>query len=225
MSPGRTVARLIDHTLLKPEATRGEVERLCIEARIYQFATVCVNGYWVPRVAAHLDGSGVKICSVVGFPLGAGSTQSKVAETRIAVAAGAIEIDMVVNIGALRGIEAKVVEDDIRAVVEAAQEGGATVKVILETALLDRDQKVLGCRLAKAAGAEFVKTSTGFSKSGATVEDVALMRQTVGPHMGVKASGGVRSLEDLRAMVAAGATRIGTSSGVKICDAADAAGA
>ena len=225
MSFDPTVARLIDHTLLKPEATRAEVEQVCAEAREYGFASVCVNAFWVPLVARLLAGCAVKTCTVVGFPLGATSTESKVAETRIATAAGASEIDMVMNIGALRGGEAKVVEDDIRAVAEAAHAAGATLKVIIETALLNGEQKVLACRLAKSAGTDFVKTSTGFSKSGATVEDIALMRQTVGPQLGVKASGGVRSLENLQAMVAAGATRIGTSCGVAIVQATEVAGA
>ena len=225
MSFDPTVARLIDHTLLKPEATRAEVEQVCAEAREYGFASVCVNAFWVPLVARLLAGCAVKTCTVVGFPLGATSTESKVAETRIATAAGASEIDMVMNIGALHGGEAKVVEDDIRAVAEAAHAAGATLKVIIETALLNGEQKVLACRLAKSAGTDFVKTSTGFSKSGATVEDIALMRQTVGPQLGVKASGGVRSLENLQAMVAAGATRIGTSCGVAIVQATEVAGA
>ena len=225
MSFDPTVARLIDHTLLKPEATRAEVEQVCAEAREYGFASVCVNAFWVPLVARLLAGCAVKTCTVVGFPLGATSTESKVAETRIATAAGAGEIDMVMNIGALRGGEAKVVEDDIRAVAEAAHAAGATLKVIIETALLNGEQKVLACRLAKSAGTDFVKTSTGFSKSGATVEDIALMRQTVGPQLGVKASGGVRSLENLHAMVAAGATRIGCSCGVRIVQATEVAGA
>ena len=221
----RTIARIIDHTLLKPEAIRAEVEQLCEEARQYGFASVCVNPYWVPLAVSILAGSGVKTCTVVGFPLGATSTESKVAEARIAIAAGAREIDMVMNIGALCGGEAKAVEDDIRAVAEATHSGGATLKVIIETALLNREQMILACQLAKSADADFVKTSTGFSKSGATAADVALMRQTVGPDLGVKASGGVRSLEDLQAMVAAGATRIGTSSGIKIVAATGVAGA
>jgi deoxyribose-phosphate aldolase len=222
MAIDRTIARLIDHTLLKPEATRADIERLCSEAREFEFASVCVNGFWAPFVAAQLGGTKVKTCVVSGFPLGAMATEAKVEETRIAIEAGATEIDMVLNIGALRGGEGKTVEDDIRAVVETSHAGGAIVKVILETALLDEEHKILGCRLSVAAGAGFVKTSTGFSKSGATVEDVALMRKTVGPKVGVKASGGVRTLEDLRAMIAAGATRIGTSSGVKIVEAAGA---
>lgn len=225
MPSDRNIARLIDHTLLKPEATRAEVEQLCAEALQYGFASVCVNPFWVPLAASRLTGSAVKTCTVVGFPLGATSTESKVAEARIATSAGATEIDMVINIGALCGGEKKAVEDDIRAVAEVTHAAGATLKVIIETALLDNHQKALACQLAKSAGTDFVKTSTGFSKSGATVADVALMRQTVGPDLGVKASGGVRSLEELQAMVSAGATRIGTSSGVKIVEAAGIAGA
>jgi deoxyribose-phosphate aldolase len=213
------IAKFIDHTLLRPEATASEIRALCQEARKYGFASVCVNPYWVPLVAAELAGSPVKVCTVVGFPLGANSTAIKVAETEAAVRAGAREIDMVLNIGELRGGNSDAVRDDIEAVVRAAHAGGAIVKVILETALLDDDQKMLGCLLAKGARAEFVKTSTGFSTHGATLHDVALMRRVVGAEMGVKASGGVRTLEDLRNMIAAGATRIGSSSGVKIVEA------
>lgn len=198
---------------------RDDVKTVCAEALQYGFASVCVNAFWVPLVAAELKGSSVKVCTVVGFPLGATSTAAKVAETRAALAGGAHEIDMVINLGALRGSETGVVEQDIRAVVEASHAAGAIVKVIIETALLTDDQKVLACQLAQAAGADFVKTSTGFAKSGATVEDVALMRRTVGPVMGVKASGGIRTLEDLKTMVAAGATRIGASAGVRMMEA------
>jgi deoxyribose-phosphate aldolase len=219
MNFDRTVARLIDHTILKPEALRSEEKTACAEAPRYEFASVCVNAFWVPLVAAKLRGSPVKVCTVAGFPLGATSTAAKVAETGAALADGAQEIDMVINLGALRGGETGVVESDIRAVVEAGHAHGAIVKVIIETALLTEDQKVLACRLTQAAGADFVKTSTGFSKSGATVEDIALMRRTVGPSMGVKASGGIRTLEELKAMVAAGATRIGASAGVRIMEA------
>jgi deoxyribose-phosphate aldolase len=216
MSFDRTIARLIDHTILKPDAARDEVKTVCAEALQYEFASVCVNAFWVPLVAAELKGSPVKVCTVAGFPLGATSTAAKVAETRAALADGAREIDMVINVGALRGGETVVVERDIRAVVEASHAAGAIVKVIIETALLTDDQKVLACQLAQAAGADFVKTSTGFAKSGATVEDIALMRRTVGPAMGVKASGGIRTLTDLKAMIAAGATRIGASAGVSM---------
>jgi deoxyribose-phosphate aldolase len=218
MSFDRTIARLIDHTILKPEAVRDDVKTVCAEALKYEFASVCVNAFWVPLVAAELKGSPVNVCTVAGFPLGATSTAAKVAETRAALADGAQEIDMVINVGALRGGETGVVGSDIRAVVEASHAAGAIVKVIIETALLTDNQKVLACQLAKAAGADFVKTSTGFAKSGATVEDIALMRRTVGPAMGVKASGGIRTLTDLRAMVAAGATRIGASAGVRMME-------
>jgi deoxyribose-phosphate aldolase len=213
------VAALIDHTILKPEATRADVIKVCREARQYGFASVCVNPYWVPLVKAELNGSPVKVCTVVGFPLGATSTEAKVGETAAALRAGAQEIDMVVNVGALRSGEPEAVRTDIREVVKIAHEAGAIVKVILETALLDDNQKVAACSLAKLAGADFVKTSTGFGPSGATAHDVALMRQVVGPEMGVKASGGIRTLEDLRTMAAAGASRIGASASVKIVEA------
>ena len=213
------IASLIDHTILKPDATRTEVRQICAEALRYGFASVCVNSFWVPLVAAELSGSAVKACTVAGFPLGASSTAAKVAETLGALAEGAREIDMVINIGALRGGEISVVEADIRAVVAASHEHGAIVKVILETCLLSDEQKVIACEISKRAGADVVKTSTGFSKSGATVEDIALMRRAVGSEMGVKASGGIRTLDDLRAMTAAGATRIGSSSSVKIVEA------
>ena len=219
MNFDRQIARLIDHTILKPDATRAEVLQVCGEALKYEFASVCVNSFWVPVVAGELRGSSVKTCTVAGFPLGAASTPAKVAETLEAVSQGATEIDMVINIGALKSGEPAIVEVDIAAVAEAARQGGAIVKVIIETALLDHDQKVLACQLSMRAGAAFVKTSTGFAKTGATVEDIALMRATVGPDIGVKASGGVRTLEDLKAMVAAGATRVGASSSVKIIEA------
>jgi deoxyribose-phosphate aldolase len=221
MSFDQSIAALIDHTLLKPEATAADIRRVCQEARKYVFASVCVNSYWVSLVAQELAGSPVKVCSVVGFPLGACSTASKVDETQIAVRDGAQEIDMVLNIGELRGGNERAVEDDIRAVVSAAHATGAIVKVILENCLLEESQKVAACRLAKKAQADFVKTSTGFNTGGATVDDVALMRRTVGAEMGVKASGGVRTLEDLQKMVAAGATRVGASSSVKIIEATD----
>jgi deoxyribose-phosphate aldolase len=214
------IAALIDHTLLRPEATAAAIFRLCEEARRYGFASVCVNPYWVELAAGRLDGSPVKVCSVVGFPLGANLTVIKVAETEAAIRAGAREIDMVLNIGEICCGNDDAAGRDIRAVVEAAHSGGAIVKVILETALLDDEQKTAACSLAKAAGAEFVKTSTGFGPHGATVQDVALMRAAVGAEMGVKASGGIRTLEDLKNMVAAGATRIGSSAGVKIVEAA-----
>ena len=216
------IARMIDHTLLKPEATEAEVEQLCQEALKYTFASVCVNSYWVPKAAALLRGSPVKVCTVVGFPLGAMSTEGKRCETELAIAAGAQEIDMVINVGVLRSGGHEAVRKDIAAVVEAAHAKGAIVKVILETALLDDNQKAIACTLAKLAKADFVKTSTGFAKGGATAADIALMRFTVGPEMGVKASGGIRSLEDLKSMAAAGATRIGASASVKIVEAAPA---
>ena len=218
-----SIAALIDHTILKPEATRNDVVKICREARQYGFASVCVNPYWVPLVRAELAGSAVKVCTVVGFPLGATSTEAKVAETAVAVRVGATEIDMVINIGALRSGDQDAVRQDIRQVVQTAHEAGAIVKVILETALLDDAQKATACTLAKQAGADFVKTSTGFSTSGATAHDVALMRGVVGPGMGIKAAGGIRTLSDLRAMTAAGATRIGASASIKIVEATAAA--
>lgn len=222
MTFDHAVARLIDHTILKPEATRVEVLQVCAEARKYGFASVCVNPFWIPLVAAELKGTEVKVCSVIGFPFGASTTASKVAETLGAIADGATEIDMVLNIGALRSGEDDLVEVDIRAVTESCHAHGAIVKVIFETALLDDQQKLTACRLCVAAGADFVKTSTGFSKSGATVADIALMRRAVGPAMGVKASGGIRTMETLRAMVAAGATRVGASASVAILEATGA---
>lgn len=216
------IARLIDHTLLKPDATRADIVKLCREARKYTFASVCVNPYWVPLVASELAGSEVKVCTVVGFPLGATSTESKVAETEAALRVGAQEIDMVINVGALRSGDHDAVKQDIHAVVTVSHCAGAIVKVILETALLDDNQKAVACTLAKLAGADFVKTSTGFGPHGATAHDVALMRMVVGPDIGVKASGGIRTLDDLRTMAAAGASRIGASASVKIVEAAAA---
>jgi deoxyribose-phosphate aldolase len=210
------LAGLIDHTLLRPEATRDEVVRVCREALQYGFASVCVNPYWTGLVARELAGSSVKTCTVIGFPLGATLTEAKVAEAAAALREGAQEIDMVLNIGALRGGEHETVKCDIQAVVETCHRAGAIVKVILETALLNDEQKRAACLIAKEAGADFVKTSTGFGPGGATVEDVALMRAVVGPTMGVKASGGIRTAEDARKMIAAGATRIGASASVKI---------
>ena len=210
---------LIDHTLLRPDATRDEIVKLCREARRYNFASVCVNPYWVPVAVAELAGSRVKVCTVVGFPLGATSTEAKVAEAEAALRTGAQEIDMVQNIGALRSGDSDAVQKDIAAVVAVAHRAGAIVKVILETALLDDNQKIMASILAKMANADFVKTSTGFGPSGATAHDVELMRKAVGSEMGVKASGGIRTLEDLKKMVAAGATRIGASAGVKIVEA------
>ncbi|MBX3279226.1 MAG: deoxyribose-phosphate aldolase [Acidobacteria bacterium] len=210
------VARFIDHTLLKPEATRAEIEKLCAEARANGFASVCVNPTWVKESAFALYGSPVKVCTVIGFPLGATLPDVKAYETRRAIFDGATEIDMVLNIGALRSGDDDLVRRDISAVVDAAHDACAIVKVILETALLTDEEKVRACMLAKEAGADFVKTSTGFSKGGATVGDIALMRRTVGSEMGVKAAGGVKDLASAREMIEAGATRIGASAGVRI---------
>jgi deoxyribose-phosphate aldolase len=213
----------MDHTLLRPEATAADIRKVCAEARKYGFASVCVNPYWVPLVASELAGSMVKVCCVAGFPLGANATRVKVAETEAAVRDGAREIDMVINIGELRGGNPDAVREDIRGVVNAAHAFGAIVKVILETALLDDPQKTVACTLAKGAGADFVKTSTGFGPGGATVHDVELMRRAVGDAMGVKASGGIRTLEDARKMIAAGATRIGARASVSIVEAGQTA--
>ncbi|MGI8745195.1 MAG: deoxyribose-phosphate aldolase [Bryobacteraceae bacterium] len=210
---------MIDHTLLRPEATRDDILRVCQEALDHQFASVCVNPYWTGVVAKALAGSGVKTCIVVGFPLGATLTEIKVAEAEAALRAGAQEIDMVLNIGALRSGDHAEVKRDIQGVVEASHRAGAIVKVILETALLDEPEKRTACLLAKQAGADFVKTSTGFGPSGATVADIQLMREVVGPEMGVKASGGIRTLDDVIKMAAAGATRIGASASVSIVKA------
>jgi len=212
----RDIAAMIDHTLLKPQATDTDIRRLCQEARQYQFVAVCVNPYWVPLAAAELSGSAVRVAAVAGFPLGANTTEIKVKEAETAIAAGAHEVDMVLNIGELCGGNIDAVQRDIAAVVAASHSRGALVKVIFETALLNDEQKTAACHLSKDAGADFVKTSTGFSTNGATVADVELMRRIVGPTMGVKASGGVRTLDDLHAMYAAGANRIGTSAGVQI---------
>jgi len=211
-----TVAAMIDHTLLKPDATRQEIEKLCREAAQFHFATVCVNPAWVSFCAGLLRGSGVGVCSVVGFPLGATTPDVKHYETRRAIFDGAAEIDMVINIGALKSGDLKLVERDIAAVVGPCREAGVTSKVIIEAALLNDDEKIAASTLSKAAGADFVKTSTGFASGGATAADVALMRRVVGADMGVKAAGGVRDYEGLKAMVAAGATRVGASAGVKI---------
>jgi len=220
-----SIAELIDHTILKADATRADILKICSEARQYNFASVCVNPYWVPLVRGELAGSPVKVCTVVGFPLGATSTEAKAAEAAAAVRAGAREIDMVINVGALRSGDHDTVKYDIERVVEVSHQGGAIVKVIIETALLNDEQKAVACTLAKLAGADFVKTSTGFSTSGATAKDIALMRAVVGPELGVKASGGIRTIDDLRAMTAAGASRIGASASVKIVEAARAHGA
>ena len=210
------VARMIDHTLLKPDASRADIEKLCREAAEFRFATVCVNPAWVALAASLLRGSGVGICSVVGFPLGATTADVKHYETRRVIFDGATEIDMVIHIGALKSGDLRTVERDIEAVVEPCRQAAVVSKVIIEAALLTDDEKVAACTLSKAAGADFVKTSTGFASGGATAADVALMRRVVGADMGVKAAGGVRDLEGLKAMVAAGATRVGASAGVKI---------
>ena len=209
-------AAMIDHTLLKADATRDQVEKLCAEAKKYVFASVCVNPTWVKYSAELLAGTDVKVCTVIGFPLGASTSAVKAFETKDAIANGAGEIDMVINIGALKNGEYDVVRDDIKAVVDAAN--GTLVKVIIESCLLTDEEKVKACELSVEAGADFVKTSTGFSTGGATAEDIALMRKTVGPDLGVKASGGVRSLEDMKKMIENGATRIGASSGVAIME-------
>ena len=210
------VASMIDHTLLKPDASRAEIEKLCREAAEFHFATVCVNPAWVAFAAGRLRGSGVGVCSVVGFPLGATTADVKNYETRRAIFDGATEIDMVINIGALKSADLRTVERDIEAVVEPCHQAGVISKVIIEAALLTDEEKITACTLSKAAGADFVKTSTGFASGGATAADVALMRRVVGADMGGKAAGGVRDLEGLKAMVAAGATRVGASAGVKI---------
>ena len=211
-----TVASMIDHTLLKPDATRMDIEKLCGEAAQFHFATVCVNPAWVALSSRLLRGSGVGVCSVVGFPLGATTADVKHYETRRAIFDGASEIDMVINIGALKSGDLKVVERDIAAVVGPCREANVASKVIIEVALLNDDEKIAACTLSKTVGADFVKTSTGFASGGATAADVALMRRVVGADMGVKAAGGVRDYEGLKAMVAAGATRVGASAGVKI---------
>lgn len=219
--PPDKLVKLIDHTLLKPEATAAEIEKLCKEAAQYEFYSVCVNPTWVAKARQLLRGTPVKVCAVVGFPLGAQEPQIKLLEARRALREGAQEIDMVINIGALRDKDDKLVARDIRGVVEVCDEARALSKVILETALLNDEEKVRACQLAMKAGADFVKTSTGFSKSGATVEDVALMARTVKPRkLGVKAAGGVRTYADVLKMVDAGATRIGSSNSVKIVEEA-----
>lgn len=214
-----SLAHMIDHTILKPDATPDQIAQLCFEARKYEFASVCVNPTHVKLSAELLRGSPVKVTTVVGFPLGASSTAVKVYETETALRDGASEIDMVINIGALKGKDYDLVARDINAVVRMAHASGALVKVIIETALLTDEEKEIASLLAKEAGADFVKTSTGFSSGGATAEDVALIRRTVGPEMGIKAAGGVSSYEDAKRMIFAGATRIGASAGVKIVQA------
>lgn len=206
--------RLIDHTLLKPDATKEEIKKLCQEAAQYDFASVCVNPGWVSYCKEQLKGTRVNVCTVIGFPLGATSTQAKVHETTAALLDGCDEFDMVINIGKLKDGEYEYVEDEIAKLKKVV--GNHVLKVIIETCLLSDEEKVKACQLAKKAGADFVKTSTGFSKGGATVHDVSLMRETVGPEMGVKASGGVKTKEELLDMVKAGANRIGTSHGIDL---------
>jgi len=215
-----SLAHMIDHTVLKPDATHDQIAQLCYEARKYQFASVCVNPTNVKLCAQLLEGSGVPVCTVVGFPLGATPTEVKVFETQQAIRDGASEVDMVINVGALKSRDYELVERDIASIARACHAGNAILKVIIEAALLTDDEKVVACQLAKVAGADFVKTSTGFGPGGATVEDVALMRRVVGPTMGVKAAGGIRTLEDAQRMVAAGASRIGASASIKIVSGA-----
>ena len=216
----RDWASLVDHTLLKPEATEEDIKKLCNEAAMYRFASVCVNPTWVRVAACSLQGTGIPVCTVIGFPLGATLPDVKAYEARRSIFDGAREVDMVINVGALKSGDDCLVEHDIRSVAQVAHEYNCICKVIIETALLTDDEKVRASLAAKNAGADFVKTSTGFSKGGATVADVALMRRTVGPELGVKASGGVKGLDDARKMVEAGATRIGASVGVKIAQEA-----
>ena len=213
-------ASLIDHTLLKPEASEADIRKLCDEAAQFGFASVCVNPSWVKKASEFLRGTNVPVCTVIGFPLGATLSDVKAYEARRAIFNGAREVDMVINIGALKSGDDCTVEDDIRAVSDAAHENGVLCKVIIETALLTDEEKVRACLASKNAGADFVKTSTGFAKGGATVEDVSLMRRVVGEDLGVKASGGVKGIEDARKMFEAGATRIGASVGVKIAQEA-----
>jgi deoxyribose-phosphate aldolase len=212
----QALAKMIDHTLLKPDATQQEIAQLCFEAKKYGFASVCVNPTWVSLCAQLLQGSPVKVCTVIGFPLGATSSEAKAFETETAIRQGATEIDMVINIGALKARDLDTVAKDIRGVVNAAHAHGILVKVIIETVLLTDEEKTIASLISKESGADFVKTSTGFAGGGATIHDVELMRRTVGPQMGVKASGGVRTYEDAASMIQAGATRIGASAGVKI---------
>jgi deoxyribose-phosphate aldolase len=224
LTNSQSIASLIDHTLLKPEATESDIVRLCREAREYNFKTVCVNPCWVDMARRQLSDSSVLVCTVIGFPLGANLTETKLSEARLALEQGAAELDMVQNAGALRSGDTAFVQAEIAALARVAHAAGAILKVILETSVLSEEEKAAACRLAVEAGVDFVKTSTGFSAAGATESDVRLMRATVGPSVGVKASGGVRTFDALRRMVAAGATRIGTSSGVQIVrDARDAA--
>ncbi|MFH0751091.1 MAG: deoxyribose-phosphate aldolase [Chloroflexota bacterium] len=210
------LARYIDHTLLRPDASAADIDRLCAEAAEHRFAAVCINPTWVRRAADNLRGTEVSVASVIGFPFGAATSEVKALEARRAIRDGAREIDMVINIGALKSGMLDAVREDIARVSDACREAGAANKVIIETALLTDEEKVIACRLARQARADMVKTSTGYASGGATVFDVALMRETVGPKMGVKAAGGIRTVEDVQEMIAAGATRIGASAGVKI---------
>lgn len=213
----KDLARMIDHTSLKPETTEKEIEKLCKEALEYNFASVCVNPAMVEKASSMLKGSDVKVCTVIGFPLGATTTEVKAFETEDVIKKGATEVDMVINVGKLKEGNLEYVKNDIEAVVNAAK-GKALTKVIIETCLLTDEEKVTACKISKEAGADFVKTSTGFSTGGATASDIKLMRETVGPDLGVKASGGVRSLEDAMAMIENGATRIGASASIAICE-------
>jgi len=215
------VSHMIDHTLLKPDATQDQIAQLCYEAKKYGFASVCVNPSYVKLCADLLKETDVLVCTVIGFPLGATSTETKVFEAQKALRDGATEVDMVINVGALKSRDYERVQRDIAAVARAVHAGGALLKVIIEAALLTDEEKVAACQIAKVSGADFVKTSTGFGPGGATAEDVALMRRVVGVGMGVKASGGIRSYEDARKMIAAGASRIGASASVKIVQEAD----
>jgi deoxyribose-phosphate aldolase len=217
------LAGFIDHTLLKPEAVESQFEQLCNEAVKYKFKSVCVNSSWVPFVAKKLRGTGVIICSVIGFPLGGMDTRSKAFEARSAIASGATELDMVINVGALKSGNLKLVEEDIRAIKRACR-STTVLKVILETGLLTEAEKILACEIAKKADADFVKTSTGFAGSGATVEDIALMRRIVGPKMGVKASGGIKTFDQAVALINAGANRLGCGASVAVITGAESQG-
>jgi deoxyribose-phosphate aldolase len=210
------LSHMIDHTILKPEATQDQIAQLCFEARKYSFASVCVNPTNVKLCASLLQGTDIDICTVVGFPLGATPTDVKVFETQQAIREGATEVDMVLNVGALKSRDYELVRQDIASIARACHAGNAILKVIIEAALLTDEEKVVACQLAKVAGADFVKTSTGFGPGGATAEDVALMRKVVGPSIGVKAAGGIKTLEDAQKMIAAGASRLGASASVKI---------
>jgi len=215
-SGNEDLARVIDHTLLRPDATAAQIDQLCAEALAHRFAAVCVNGTWVERCSGILDGSGIAVCTVAGFPLGAMASEAKVYEARCAIERGASEVDMVMNIGAHKSGDAALVGREIAAVADVCHRVGARLKVILETALLDDSEKIRACEIARSASADFVKTSTGFAGGGATPADVSLMRKVVGAAMGVKAAGGIRDASTARALLAAGATRLGTSASVAI---------